>query len=176
VASHAKRRIQTQAVQEVTADEEQGIAPAVVTEDARRQMKDEIKKNAELVIAQMNKLSGFDFGYDGRSVAWLDGYIERQRAREDITEELIDGLVGVFGSYLGECVIACHGGHWENEAGQWRVNFDDRNAVCPFAKVRKQFQNGPEDSIKSFFEGIPTLFAPALGKGDSKRKPRWKFW
>lgn len=139
-------------------------------------MKDEIKRNAELVIGQMSQLSGFDFGYDAKSVVWLDGYIERQRARDDITEESIDGLINVFGSYLGECVIACYGGSWENEAGQWQVSFDEKNAVYPFAKVRKQFQNGPEDSIKGFFDAIPTVFALALGKDGPRRKRRWKFW
>ena len=43
-------------------------------------MEEQIKANAELVIAQMRPLSGFAFGYDAQSVAWLDGYIERERA------------------------------------------------------------------------------------------------
>ncbi len=124
----------------------------------------------------MRQVSGFDFGYDVKSVAWLDGYIERQRARDDITQELVDGLVNVFGSYLGECVIKCYGGHWKNEDGQWQVSFDDSNAVFPFAKVRKQFQYGPEDSIKSFFEVIPLVFVASINKESNARRPWWRFW
>lgn len=124
----------------------------------------------------MRQVSGFDFGYDLQSVVWLDGYIERQRARDDITQELVDGLVNVLGSYLGECVINCYGGYWENEDGQWRVSLDGDNAVYPFAKMRKQFQNGTEDSIKSFFEVIPILFASAINKDEGERKPWWKVW
>ena len=135
-------------------------------------MEEKIRQNAELVVKQLTEVSGFAFGYDARSVAWLDGYIERQRARADITEELVNGLVNVFGSYLGECVIKCYGGCWEEEAGQWRVSFDGENAAYPFAKVRKQFQNGAGDSIKSFFEVIPTVFSPAGGG----RRPWWKVW
>lgn len=124
----------------------------------------------------MSQVSGFRFGYDAQSVAWLDGYIERQRARDDLTQELIDGLVNVFGSYLGECVIACYGGSWENEDGQWRVSFDVGNAVYPFSKVRKQFQNGSEDSIMSFFEVIPIVFTSGVGESGVERKPWWRFW
>jgi hypothetical protein len=139
-------------------------------------VEDKIRQNAELVVSQMRQLCGFEFGYDAQSVAWLDGYIERQRARADITQELVDGLVSVFGSYLGECVIRCYGGYWENEGGQWRVSFDGDNAVYPFGKVSKQFQNGPEDSIGSFFEVIPVLFAAVKAEEGAVKKPWWKLW
>ncbi|HEX8458658.1 MAG TPA: hypothetical protein VF656_15285 [Pyrinomonadaceae bacterium] len=139
-------------------------------------MEDRIKQNAELVIRQMSQVSGFDFGYDAQSVAWLDGYIERRRVRADITPEVVNGLVSVFGSYLGECVIRCYGGYWENEDGQWRVSFDRANAVYPFTKVQKQFQNGPEDSIKSFFEVIPVVFTPASSRGVIEKRSWWRFW
>jgi hypothetical protein len=141
-------------------------------------VEEKIKLNAELVVQQLSQVSGLDFGYDAQSVAWLDGYIERQRARPDITPELVDGLVNVFGSYLGECVINCYGGRWENEDGHWRVSFDEANAVYPFAKVAKQFENGPDDSIKSFFEVIPLIFAPGGGGGggEAAKKSWWKFW
>lgn len=123
----------------------------------------------------MSQVCGFTFGYDAQSVAWLDGYIERQRARAEITEELINGLVNALGSYLGECVIQSYGGYWEEEAGQWRVSFDDENAVYPFAKVAKQFNNGSEDSIRSFFETIPLVFAMADKRG-KRSNPWWRFW
>jgi hypothetical protein len=145
-------------------------------------LEDKIRQNAELVVSQMSPLCGFDFGYDARSVAWLDGYIERQRARADITQELVNGLVNVLGSYLGECVVRCYGGHWQSEDGQWRVSFDGDNAVYPFTKVRKQFENGAEDSIRSFFDVIPVVFAAAAAEGETGSqpetgsKPWWRFW
>jgi hypothetical protein len=120
-------------------------------------MEEKIRYNAELVINQMRQLSGIDFGYNAESVAWLDGYIERQRVRPETTPDIVDGLVSVFGSYLGECIIRCYGGYWENEDGVWRVSFDRNNAAYPFTKVRKQFENGAIDSIQSFFEIIPLI-------------------
>lgn len=123
----------------------------------------------------MSQVCGFTFGYDLQSVAWLDGYIERQRARAEITAKVVDGLVNTLGSYLGECIIHSYGGYWENEEGHWRVSFDDQNAAYPFAKVAKQFQNGSEDSIRSFFETIPLVFARP-GQSGKASKPRWRFW
>ena len=134
-------------------------------------MEEKIIENAELVIEQMRQVSGIDFGYDAQSVAWLDGYIERQRTRNDLTPELIQGLVNVFGSYLGECVIKRYGGYWEDKDGQWRVSFDDHHGVYPFSKVRKQFANGAEDSIKSFFEMIGIIFVSRTGEGEADKKP-----
>jgi hypothetical protein len=47
-------------------------------------------------------------------------------------------------------VIATLALGWEKGSGHWRVSFDDGNAVHPFSKIQKQFENGSEDSIKSF--------------------------
>jgi hypothetical protein len=140
------------------------------------EMEEMIKYNAELTVKQMRELSDVDFGYNAESVAWLDGYIERQRSRDDIKQETIQKLVSVFGSYLGECIIRCYGGKWENEDGQWRVNFDDKACAYPFNKVEKQFENGMEDSIMSFFEVIPALFAIPMESGEKSNKPWWKLW
>jgi hypothetical protein len=127
-------------------------------------MQDQIKANAELVIRQLGPLSGPGFGYNAESVAWVDGFIEQQRARPDLDPTAVDGLVNVLGSFLGECVGRCFGGQWQQVAGEWSVAFDDQNVVYPFNKVRKQFANGPRDSIKSLFETIPALFGPLLQK------------
>jgi hypothetical protein len=39
-------------------------------------------------------------GYDAESVAWLDGYIERQRVRRDLTTAAVNRMVDVLGSSL----------------------------------------------------------------------------
>jgi len=135
-----------------------------------------IKYNAELVVKQMRELSGIDFGYNAESVAWLEGYIERQRNRDDLEQETIDKLVSVFGSYLGECSIKNYGGKWENKDGQWCICFDEQNLAYPFNKVEKQFENGIEDSIKSFFEVIPIVFSRLTKSSEKSDKPWWKLW
>ena len=43
----------------------------------------QVQSNVDLVISQLGPLSGIDFGLNRESVAWIDGFIERQRSRPD---------------------------------------------------------------------------------------------
>ena len=101
-----------------------------------------LQANAKLAMDTLSPLSDVSaFGYNRESVAWVEGYIERQRTRSDLTPETLDGMAQVLGSFLGQC-------------------FDDSNAAYPFNKVRKQLQNGADgsDSILAFFDSIGPLF------------------
>lgn len=98
-------------------------------------MKDKIRANAELVIKELGPLSGLKFGYTVESIAWVDGFIERQRYLLDLNA--IDRLVDILGSFLGECIIQYFGGCWQNLNGEWGIYFRDDNAVFPFSKVKK---------------------------------------
>jgi hypothetical protein len=121
---------------------------------------EQIRENAQLVIDRFRQLRELklEFGYNRESVEWLDGFIERERRRENISSDGTAKLAQVLASYLGECIIHTHGGEWKEQEGQWGVFFDDFNAVFPFNKVFKQFRNGREDSILSFFESIGPVF------------------
>jgi hypothetical protein len=138
-------------------------------------MEEHLKANAEMTIQQLRPLSGMDFGYNGESVEWLEEYIERLRQSGELaSEDMKDRLTSVFGSFLGECIIRCHGGAWAQRDSAWCVAFDAKNAAFPFAKVRKQMDHGVEDGIESFFHTIPVIFAAQFPA--PRRKPRWKFW
>ena len=134
---------------------------------------EKIRANAEMVIQQLRPLSGMDFGYNAESVHWLQGYLERLRPEENF-EARKEKFSSVFGSFLGECIIRCHGGHWDTRDGMTCIVFDDQNAAYPFNKIKKQLDNGLEDGIASFFDTIPILFEaqPPL----RPRKPWWKIW
>jgi len=121
---------------------------------------EQIRAHTQLVIDRIIQLDEphTPFGYNRESVKWLDGFIERARSTENSSSDGIEKLVQVLGSYLGECVIHAYGGTWKKQEGQWGVFFDDSNAVFPINKVRKQFQNGGEDSILSFLEVIGEVF------------------
>jgi hypothetical protein len=126
-------------------------------------MIEHIKANAEMTIEKLRPVSGIDFGYTPESVEWLDGYIERLRLSGQFdSEDAREALVGVLGSFFGECIIRCYGGAWVEQEGVWSVAFDDRNGVFPFAKVARQLENGLEDSIWSMFSLIPEIFAGCL--------------
>jgi hypothetical protein len=113
--------------------------------------------HAALVIERLGPLSDIDFGLNEESVAWVAGFIERQRVRDGGGAH--DGLVSVLGSFLGECLIARYGGRWEEIDGRWGVRFAQGSAAFPFAKVTKQFDTGIAggDSILGFFRAVPVV-------------------
>ncbi len=111
-----------------------------------------IRKNADLVIKVIGENNGVNLAFDADSVEWLDGFIERQRENAD--EEKIQKLSSVLGSFLGECIINNFGGRWEQTEYGLAVTFDDGNAAFPFNKIEKQFRNGSDDSIFSFYQTI----------------------
>lgn len=141
-------------------------------------MENEIRANAEMVGRELGKLSGKELGYTQEGVEWLEGYIERLRNSAEFQDaEIRNKLTGMFGCFLGECIVRQYGGRWVQHEGVWCVAFSDDNMAFPFAKVAKQFENGLEDGILSFFSVIPVLFKggePSVTP--TSQKPWWKFW
>jgi hypothetical protein len=111
---------------------------------------------ARNLISTLSEMLGVTLKYDRASVEWMDGYIERIRPTLD--ESSVNGLANSIGSFLGECIIANHGGVWREADGTWGIYFDEKNAAYPFAKVQKHLLNGAGDSILSFYDTIPVLF------------------
>lgn len=114
-----------------------------------------IRGNAALVVDELGPISGLDpFDYGPDSVAWVDGYIERQRQRMD-DPDAVSSLVSVLGSYLGEAVIKAAGGAWDVHArDEIGICFENGDWCFPFSKVAKQFACGTVDggeSILSFY-------------------------
>jgi len=118
-------------------------------------MPERIRANAGLVISVAREELRQEIGYDEAGVRWLDGYIKGQHDQGD--PKNLDGLVNTLGAYLGECIVHSFGGEWANIDGSWGIRFDERNAAFPFAKVRKQLENGAGDSVLSFFALIPAV-------------------
>jgi hypothetical protein len=121
---------------------------------------EKIRANAALVAKTLRDVcTSHEFGYDDLSVKWLEGFIERQRVRADLSDERKRQMGGTIACWLGECIIACHGGAWRNIDGRWGIEFSPGNAAFPFAKVEKQFRNGvgEGDSIYGLFKGLPAL-------------------
>jgi hypothetical protein len=116
-----------------------------------------LRANAEFVVETLTSEAGFPFAFNSRSVEWLDGYINRIRTGT-WSKDQIALLFSNFGSYLGEAILAAYGGAWAQDKYGWHIRFDERNRVYPFAKVAKQWKNGPEDSILSFYSTIGTVF------------------
>ncbi|MEO1671335.1 MAG: hypothetical protein AAFR77_11200, partial [Cyanobacteria bacterium J06631_2] len=50
-------------------------------------------------------------------------------------------------------------GNWAFSENGFGIEFPDKTTAFPFNKVEKQFLNGSEDSIYSFFTAIPFIMA-----------------
>jgi hypothetical protein len=133
---------------------------------------DLIKKNAQLVVDQLGRLSDVNFGLNRESVAWVEGLIVRHRARPDFDSTIVNNLVNTIGSFLGECIIANAGGswRWSDENETWSVAFSDNSHALPFVKVSKLFANGLEggESILSFYDvTVGYLSRAKLNRGEA---------
>jgi hypothetical protein len=141
---------------------------------------EKIRANAELTIKMLGPLSGIaNFGYNPDSVKWVEGFIERQRVRSDLSKEEIGQLVSNLGSFLGECVIACFGGDWRQHGPTWGVAFDEKNMVLPFSKVEKQFAEGVDqgESVDGWFHTIPVMFSKYIKRSQPPgKRPWWQWW
>lgn len=117
-----------------------------------------IQANAELVVKTFAESNDVKLHYDEKSVEWLDGYIERNRLKWDA--ETAEKLSNVLGSFLGECIRRNYGGDWQmSEKGYGLgIVFSDGNVAFPFNKIKKQIENGNDDSIAGFYKTIPILF------------------
>jgi hypothetical protein len=124
-----------------------------------------IKQNAELVIELCQSLVDFEFGYDEQSVAWLEDYIVRMRQRGAF-ETSLDKFTAVYGSYLGEAIIAAHGGEWSEDEDGFPCVLYRSVRIFPMNKVAKLMRDGLEggDSILSFYKVIPN-FVEIIEKG-----------
>jgi hypothetical protein len=117
----------------------------------------QIKEKASLVISECGPLSDVpEFGLNRDSLVWVEDYIERLKDQPEFDGSAVSNLIEVFGSFLGECLIAAAGGEWhwsETEQG-WGVSFRNNTQAFPFVKVHKLFANGLEagDSIVSFYD------------------------
>jgi hypothetical protein len=124
----------------------------------QNQLTEKIKANSALVAREISPLVDFEFGFNARSVAWLDEFIENQIHRPDWDYGTQESLIDVLGSFLGECIISCFGGHWDRLEDQWCISIGTRVVFYPFTKVSKRFSNGLQDSLKVFFDIIPLTF------------------
>jgi hypothetical protein len=111
-----------------------------------------IEANAAMAVEELSTLSERSIGFDEDSVAWVEGFIERQR--ESLDGEASRGLVNVLGSYLGQAIVIATGAAWDtDDSGNLGIAFANGDMAYPFAKVGKQLEQGLDggESILSFY-------------------------
>jgi enoyl-[acyl-carrier-protein] reductase (NADH) len=146
-----------------------GSASKVITFAGEINSMKELEDLAEQVRSQLN------LDYDTKSIKFIEEFIERQKNNFD--SEQRQGLINSLGSFVGQCIIKNYGGYWQvdNDTQTVCIAFDDKNKIFPFAKTARQFENGLEDSVYSFYKYIPSVFKHVL-QPTIKKKKWWKFW
>ena len=123
-----------------------------------------IRENAELVISTILKGYRIQLTYDLAGIQWMDGYLDRLHM--NFPPDKRSGPVEVLGSFVGECIISTYGGVWIRKDTGLGIQINERVWVAPFNKVYKQLENGPEDSVASFFTLIPLIDKMPFHKTD----------
>jgi hypothetical protein len=115
---------------------------------------DSIPELAEKNRQTAKEIFDLDLDYSAESVKRLDQLIqEGWPAGPPI---LIDQVVAGLGSYLGETILRLHGGSWKftAEDGIYLDVGNTNTKIWPFAKVKKRFLNGEEDSLGFYYAVI----------------------
>jgi hypothetical protein len=124
----------------------------------------QIQTNAAWVVEHFGRQSGIEpFAYTPESVAYLDEFLDRQRAIVTASEASINKFVSTLGSYLGECILATYGGEWIESPQGLSIHIHTPtqfHVLFPFHKVHKRIVNGMEDSLGFYFaEFLPQVLA-----------------
>jgi hypothetical protein len=106
---------------------------------------------AHIHINTTNQIFGVALLFNEQSIFQLDGIISK--GWPESPPQQLDHVVLLFGSFLGEAIIAALGGAWAQTDKGWGIKIGQVN-IMVFTKMRKRFQNGIEDSITHYYQTI----------------------
>ncbi|HET7461923.1 MAG TPA: hypothetical protein VFJ82_11775 [Longimicrobium sp.] len=118
-------------------------------------MSEKLREAAEL-FANLSRDAGRELTYDDAGVAWADQYVEAVRPVE--SEDQLRVHTALVGAFLGEALLARHGGAWVDDEGEWAVELADGTRLHPFRAAMAQLREGSEGG-----ESILTVFRSAEG-------------
>lgn len=125
-------------------------------------MAEKLRQAAELFV-RLSRDAGRELEYDAAGVAWADQYADAVRPVE--SEDQLRVQTALVGSFLGEALIAAHGGAWVEEEGEWRLELGDGRRAFPFRVAMAQLKDG-EESILALFRSLQPE-----GEGDGDGEP-----
>jgi hypothetical protein len=124
---------------------------------------EKLRQAAELFV-RLSRDAGRELAYDAGGVEWADQYADAVRPVE--SDDQLRVQTALVGSYLGETLLAVHGGAWVEEEGEWLVELADGRRAFPFRKAMEQLRDG-EGSILGLFRSLGTEGDRGQGTGDS---------
>ena len=138
---------------------------------------------------EISEQLGATLDYSVMSIYVLEGILEALstiNAEQSFDEEVLSGMAGTYGVYLGECMLR-HG--LENAGYSWGEDYDGEpclirdhvpdgmsiNKMVPITKVYKRLVNGPEDSVSHFYNMTFAMVGVEPGSGDAASAPEISF-
>jgi hypothetical protein len=109
---------------------------------------------AKIHMDTTERIFGIKLDFDEDSILKLDGLI--QQSWPDEPPKMIDSVIILFGSFLGEAIKNTLGGEWAELDGQWFIRLSDAQ-INVFNKVKKRLLNGEEDSISYFYRMLKQM-------------------
>jgi hypothetical protein len=137
-----------------------------IENDLPSEIREAIETAVEMLIQSLGKRSKMNFGYNGESVEWLEGYIDELRDKGVFKDEKFKHNVAfAYGAFLGQSIVHCYGGFWafRKEHGLC-VCFPNGAVALPLQKPLKQIENGMEDGIANFFYMVPIVLGDELSQ------------
>jgi hypothetical protein len=107
-----------------------------------------LRQAAEL-FAKLSADAGRELTYDDAGVAWADQYVEAVRPVE--TDDQLRVHTALVGGFLGEALLAQHGGAWVDDEGEWAVELGDGTRLHPFRATMAHLKEGSGASILAVF-------------------------
>jgi hypothetical protein len=107
-----------------------------------------LREAAEL-FAKLSADAGRELTYDDAGVAWADQYVEAVRPVE--TDDQLRVHTALVGGFLGEALLAQHGGAWVDDEGEWAVELADGTRQHPFRATMAHLREGSGRSILAVF-------------------------
>ncbi|HEU4557798.1 MAG TPA: hypothetical protein VFS20_08105 [Longimicrobium sp.] len=111
-------------------------------------MSEKLREAAEL-FAKLSRDAGRELTYDQAGVEWASQYVEAVRPVE--TEDQLRVHTALVGAYLGEALLAQHGGAWVEDEGEWAVELADGTRLHPFRATMEHLREGSGSSILGLF-------------------------
>lgn len=124
-------------------------------------------REAAALFAKLSRDAGRELTYDQAGVDWASQYVEAVRPVE--TEDQLRVHTALVGAYLGEALLAQHGGAWIDDEGEWAVELADGTRLHPFRATMAHLQEGSGRSISALFRSVGG--DGGEGTGDAPAEP-----
>jgi hypothetical protein len=93
--------------------------------------------------------------YDRASLELVTAYLERLRVDREMQPIGVPaGMQAAAAAFLGQCLIAAHGGEWVEVDAEWMVRLSNGSVAQPADAVRNHLTRGLRHSILGYYDAV----------------------